>query len=188
MRLCLFTIVSALSLLLAICMVFLWVRSYWGCDSIGWVAFQGTYDRGVDLYSSPGRIGLGFFHCIDHHPEWDSPAFLPRRAEFTAETRADPPYGPHGRYNWGSFDFVYDGGDDRPGQRFQDIIRIVEVPSWSVVLCSLLLPSSWIISRRPLRTRRRLALGLCTAFGYDLLASPDRCPECGTPVPTKGVA
>ena len=54
------------------------------------------------------------------------------------------------------------------------------VPCWFLALVSGVLPLVWLTRwrRNAIIARRRIA-GQCTACGYDLRASPDRCPECG---------
>jgi hypothetical protein len=47
-----------------------------------------------------------------------------------------------------------------------------------------LLPTLWLLRRR--RVRRRIRRGLCPACGYDVRASPGRCPECGSATPKYG--
>lgn len=57
-----------------------------------------------------------------------------------------------------------------------------EFPLWLVVLLTSLLPIRSI--RAYLRERARRMEGHCLKCGYDLRASLERCPECGTAVPS----
>jgi hypothetical protein len=62
------------------------------------------------------------------------------------------------------------------------------LPHWSVVLVTSLLPAARLRSAmRALRGRRPRA-GVCPACGYDLRATPDRCPECGTDASSSAAA
>jgi hypothetical protein len=59
-------------------------------------------------------------------------------------------------------------------------VRRVTVPLWILVLVS---GTPWA-SRRIWKRLHYRASGSCHACGYDLRATPDRCPECGT-IPSK---
>ena len=52
------------------------------------------------------------------------------------------------------------------------------VPHWFIVLITALLPATrlYLLVRR----RQQKRAGLCPTCGYDLRATPSRCPECGT--------
>jgi hypothetical protein len=61
------------------------------------------------------------------------------------------------------------------------------IPHWAMVFVLGVVPAIWLYVRlRPMSVRaRRLQEGRCIQCGYDLRASPERCPECGTAVGKK---
>ena len=59
--------------------------------------------------------------------------------------------------------------------------RWLRIPLGYVIVATGLLPLVWLSRRvaRWLHGRRIRAAGLCRGCGYDVRATPDRCPECG---------
>lgn len=62
--------------------------------------------------------------------------------------------------------------------------HVTTIPFWCPTLL-LTLVVGLLVYRRRLRTP--MPEGLCQTCGYDLRASKERCPECGTPIPAPPV-
>lgn len=73
----------------------------------------------------------------------------------------------------------YMGSFACPGSRGAvHTMLMLAVPYWLLCVLFSIIPAAVLIRRR--RHRGRVAVGHCAKCGYDLRATPDRCPECGT--------
>jgi hypothetical protein len=71
---------------------------------------------------------------------------------------------------------------DHQTYRLPNEVWRIQVRPWLLIIPPAILPA--ISLTRYTRRRRVLRQGLCRTCGYDLRATPGRCPECGTPGPT----
>lgn len=172
----LFTFASVLSSLLCVVLALAAVRAQSASDSI-------DYGHGrwrVTAIVIDRSLLLAFFHLSEP---------VQGRGWTWSRNRADPGYTI--RYNptiWGAAGF-YSHRRDGVDAGGVSTTRIIGVPLWLLCLLTAAPPFALAVSsrRRRIRTARRKA-NLCLACGYDLRASTDRCPECGTPIPVRGVA
>jgi hypothetical protein len=195
----LLNLLTALSLLLCVAVVALWVRSYWVADVLqsGRVAFEGPWYTASACWIVSGRGGVRVTLMSGRSRAAGNDASKSISVD-ESWMRAD------GRTYWrltrrnmsgyvidlfayrrNRLGFGYQ--DTRPppyyaGHLWRD--RTLTVP-WALhALVMALLPMAWIVRRgRQAARRRRTARGLCPACSYDLRATPGRCPECGTENP-----
>jgi hypothetical protein len=76
--------------------------------------------------------------------------------------------------------------DGRPKDELFRGAAVVMLPAWVPIVLLGIAPV-FAVRRAMRRWRRRAKIGRCAKCGYDLRATPDRCPECGA-VPAKAKA
>jgi hypothetical protein len=200
MRRRLFTLLSAVSLLLGVATCVMWVRSYGGSEMFVWIrpttppangstgkctetsVFSSQGVMAIHIYSGaeladPNREDVGgayrrggFEYARDFPDLWDSPDNGP------SPTPLAPPFS--------DFLVSYTESSGTPTGSYH-----VLYPHWAGVITFGGVPVGGVLLKLGQRVRRRSASrsSRCPACGYDLRASPGRCPECGAvqAVPSK---
>jgi hypothetical protein len=151
----LFNVVAEVSLLLCVAAAALWVRSWFRYDSITL------------------KVGTEFLECASLHGQTmiALDTWLPYPAQWwRSGSAAGDPYVPRWHLLGFGLEYWQYGGK---------IWRGLTIPDWFFVVLFAFHPARLLI----LRCRRnRIVSGHCIICGYDLRATPNRCPECGTAI------
>lgn len=160
----LFHSLTALSISIGLIVLIIDLRSYWVADRLGW--------RSSSVETTHGEF---HFSYMSYTP---GSGYAPGTG-WAYSTSA--PRGHKAKSLWGvqpalaEYGFAYTIITD---PRFRSFHMMV--PLWFIALIFAILPASWLSRyRRPWRRERRRAAGLCVRCGYDIRATPERCPECG---------
>jgi hypothetical protein len=183
-----FAFLSALSLAACLVISSLWARGrfrtdFVGSERLGVLGGVAINDR-TGLWNGPDQITIAklVFHTVRpndiavvaryptinsglHHSYGYNDSFFDHLAGFRSLHNTNPPLVPPAIYVTDGFTISH---------------------KWLVVWTAIL-PLMWIAGSVGRRQENRWRAGLCAACGYDLRATPDRCPECGT-FPAKALA
>jgi hypothetical protein len=185
MRRKLFTLAAGASAVLCAGVCVLWVRSYFAADRLFWQGWDDEGDRSYrrqDMILS-GSGGVGMSRVVQSGPRESYRMSIDRwlartgPRPFHAALPAAYPDFMGDKPVWGGFKWsgstYMEAGRTRPRAYGWQVV----VPYWALFAVTASLPLGW--GWRWQRRRRLAAFGHCAACGYDLRATPDRCPECG---------
>jgi len=172
----LFNLAAGVSLLLCVATAALWISSYF----TRWERIEIAHRQSIDLLDDDGRP----FLCNESFRGvlFEKGSIVCFRFSYNVELGPGPPSG------WGFNEGVTGRNLRNAGQWWwraskpgvfgrPDAYAEVGVRASVVVAALALLPAFWFVAA--VRRRRRGDQSLCPICGYDLRATPERCPECG---------
>jgi hypothetical protein len=196
----LFNLAAAVSCLLCLAAVAVWVDGYWEWRAVGVAmserGFAVASDRGELSVTAEQNLAGGLFaHALSR---WAVAVVCMNKRMRSDEVESawsgfdDRIGGGHDvmllrpRKLWHGFGASSEDGSDlglrrlAPGEKLGPDYHVWHlcIPAWFLVVMTSLLPAKSTVGWRQ---RRRRAVGNhCKGCGYDLRATPDRCPECGS--------
>jgi len=162
---------AALSLFLFVASLILWLRSYFVGDLLRHIGQDVIPNTSYFISSTSGTLSLSIYQQTSKDPAIGGGRYPPGFSSERWDSRADPLRWPSGAIaNTLGFAAAHHRlaeGDD----------YTLVVPYYALSAALLAPPLVWLVRSR----RRTIAVaGLrCAKCGYDLRATPDRCPECG---------
>jgi hypothetical protein len=184
-----------LLLLFSFATLLTWVRSNWMADTIDWGGWRiepnSNPRADVTMRENNGflRTQKGYLTLWRRTQEIEVALPAARLLE-----RQSPRTGP----TWHSFEagnreILFSSSDaprnlweragfyfrSRTGRSSTTIYYDAAMPLWVITVVSAIPRVVWLARRRIRQHHRRLGMNVCIKCGYDLRASPDRCPECG---------
>jgi hypothetical protein len=181
-----FNVLAVVSLVLFVLTVSLWIRSYFVRDTF----FRESWNEGHELTSwTQNQLVIGSGACLFNPLVYRGPTYigagaLTWRQAVQQEQRQRLPLRPFHRTDKIPSGFFthwafqlrhstsYIAGTKESTESYQFV-----VPFWSLAILWLIAPCIAYALHR--KRRRQLNRGRCPTCGYDLRATPERCPECG---------
>ena len=142
--------------------------------AVGWLWASGRRQAMWATTTTDAGRHLGLARFADAAVVYYVPLFtMPTSHSWSTWTTAGPGVDDYHRAAHAAVGFRWERSAINVGDAF------VAVPYWAL-LAAALTPAGVVAGVWSRRRRRRVRAGHCRRCGYDLRASPERCPECGS--------